>query len=35
METDFLDETGAQIPVSFEQGGIVSRNFSKIKRLLT
>lgn len=30
MQTDFMDETGRQIPVEFEQGNIVSRAVSKL-----
>lgn len=31
MRTDFADETGDQIPVEFNDEGIISRTVSRIK----
>ena len=34
MKAEFLDETGNQIPVSFEKGRLTTRLFARFRRLL-
>lgn len=31
MRTDFVDDTGRQIPVEFEEKGVISRTVSRLK----
>lgn len=33
MRTDFVDDTGSQIPVEFEEKGIISRTVSRLRRV--
>lgn len=33
MRTDFMDDTGQQIPAEFEEKGVVSRTVSRIRSI--
>jgi hypothetical protein len=35
MQTDYVDDTGRQIPVEFEEGGFISRTVSRIRGLFS